>query len=164
MEPETIFSKHKLVSQPELGRQLHRWRVKGERVVFTNGCFDLLHPGHVNYLERARSLGNRLVIGLNTDASVARLKPGRPIVHEQARGAVLAGLACVDALCLFDEDTPLALIEFVKPDVLVKGADYALEDIVGAPFVHSYGGQVQTLPFLEGYSTSAIVQKIKQAG
>ncbi|OGX90422.1 hypothetical protein BEN49_22805 [Hymenobacter coccineus] len=131
-------------------------------VVFTNGCFDLLHLGHVDYLEQARHLGGALVVGLNTDASVSRLKPGRPLQDEQARARILASLAFVDAVVLFGEPTPRALIEAVRPDVLVKGNDYAIDGIVGHEFVLNNGGQVLTVPLVPGYSTSRIVEKIRR--
>jgi D-beta-D-heptose 7-phosphate kinase/D-beta-D-heptose 1-phosphate adenosyltransferase len=131
--------------------------------VFTNGVFDLLHRGHAEYLEDARALGDRLVVGLNTDASVRRLKgPSRPIVGEQDRAALVRALACVDLVVLFDDDTPQRLIEAVKPDVLVKGADYAPADIVGREFVESRGGRVTTVPLREGLSTSELVKRIKE--
>ena len=130
--------------------------------MFTNGCFDLLHLGHVDYLEKARALGNRLVVGLNTDASVSALKPGRPLQNETARARILAALAFVDAVVLFGDPTPLRLIEAVRPDVLVKGDDYALEAIVGHELVQQYGGQVLTVPLVPGYSTSAIVARARQ--
>nr|WP_070743034.1 D-glycero-beta-D-manno-heptose 1-phosphate adenylyltransferase [Hymenobacter coccineus] len=131
-------------------------------MVFTNGCFDLLHLGHVDYLEQARHLGGALVVGLNTDASVSRLKPGRPLQDEQARARILASLAFVDAVVLFGEPTPRALIEAVRPDVLVKGNDYAIDGIVGHEFVLNNGGQVLTVPLVPGYSTSRIVEKIRR--
>lgn len=140
------------------------WRVDGSTVVFTNGCFDLMHPGHLNYLAEARSLGQYLVIGLNTDESVHRLKGShRPIMDEQARALLLASLAFVDLVVPFGEDTPLELIQMLRPDVLVKGADYREEDVVGAQEVRSWGGTVALLPFVEGYSTSAIEAKIKSS-
>jgi len=136
--------------------------VRGERVVLTNGCFDLLHVGHVTYLHEARQLGDRLVVGVNTDASVRRLKgPGRPLVDERARATVLAALASVDAVTLFDEDTPAALIEALLPDVLVKGGDYRVEDVVGADAVQEAGGDVVILPFVHGFSTTGLVESIR---
>lgn len=140
------------------------WKAKGETLVFTNGCFDLLHPGHVDYLYRAKDLGDKLIIGVNTDKSVSQLKgPQRPVQHEQARLQVLAGLACVDALLLFDEPTPIGLITAIQPQVLVKGGDYTLETVVGAQEVIHAGGKVAILPFLEGYSTTALEQRILAA-
>ena len=128
---------------------------QGLKVVFTNGCFDILHRGHVEYLTKAADMGDVLVVGLNTDASVKRLKgEGRPVNNEEARALVLASLGFVDAVVLFDEDTPYELIKTVHPDVLVKGADYQVEDIVGYDIVTSYGGTGATSPLVEGYSSS----------
>jgi len=149
-------------SSEELLKKVKEWKTTGDRIVFTNGCFDLIHPGHVDYLNRARDLGDRLVIGVNTDASVSDLKgPHRPIQHESGRMQVLASLACTDGLVLFSEETPKRLIEEVMPDVLVKGGDYTIETIVGAREVMANGGKVQVISFLEGYSTSALEKKIK---
>jgi len=132
-------------------------------VVFTNGCFDLLHPGHVEFLAEARALGDALVVGLNSDASVRRLKgAGRPWVVEADRAAVLAGLRSVDAVTLFDEDTPLELISALLPDVLVKGGDYDLNGIVGRDAVEKAGGEVRVLPFVEGYSTAEIIARLME--
>jgi rfaE bifunctional protein nucleotidyltransferase chain/domain len=132
-------------------------------VVFTNGVFDLLHPGHVELLEAARREGTALVVGVNSDASARRLGKGdgRPVVGEGARARVLAGLAAVDCVVLFDEDTPLALIQALEPDVLVKGADYSRESIVGADWVEARGGRVVRVPLLAGYSTSALVERLR---
>ena len=151
----------KILTPAELPATLAAWRAAGERVVFTNGCFDLLHLGHVDYLEKARALGDRLVVGLNTDASVSALKPGRPLQDEVSRARILAALAFVDAVVLFGEPTPLALIEQVQPSILVKGDDYTIGGIVGHEFVLSKGGQVLTVPLVAGYSTSAIVAKAR---
>lgn len=149
----------------QAGKRIASWRVNSDRIVFTNGCFDILHPGHVQYLAQARDLGHRLVVGLNSDASVRRLKGNsRPIQDQQARALVLASLASVDAVVIFDEDTPLNLIKAIRPDVLVKGGDWAVEEIVGAKEVRSYGGLVLSLPFSEGHSTSSLILKIKGAG
>ena len=132
-------------------------------VVFTNGCFDLLHPGHVEYLAQARALGDTLVIGLNSDASVRRLNgAGRPLVPEAGRAAMLAGLRSVDAVTLFDEDTPLELIRALLPDVLVKGGDYDLDGIVGRDAVEKAGGDVRVLAFVEGYSTTDILTRLRE--
>lgn len=133
------------------------------RVVFTNGVFDLLHPGHVELLERARAEGDLLVVGVNSDASVRRLGKGseRPLVPEGARARVLAGLAAVDCVVLFDDDTPLELIRALGPDVLVKGADYALDQIVGADLVQSRGGRVVRVPIVAGFSTTSIVERLR---
>lgn len=147
----------------EARAKLELWRAADAKVVFTNGVFDLLHRGHVEYLEEARALGDRLVIGLNTDASVRRLKgASRPIVGERDRAALLGALSCVDLVILFDDDTPQRLIEAVRPHVLVKGGDYAVADIVGREFVESIGGHVATVPLREGLSTSEIVKRIRE--
>lgn len=138
-----------------------RRRGKG-RVVFTNGCFDVLHVGHLRYLEEAKALGDILVVGLNSDASTSRLKgPGRPIVGEEERAELLSALRPVDYVIVFSEDTPLELIKQVKPDVLVKGGDWPIEKIVGADFVLANGGQVKSLSFVEGKSTTDLVDKIR---
>ncbi|HSM36098.1 MAG TPA: D-glycero-beta-D-manno-heptose 1-phosphate adenylyltransferase [Longimicrobiales bacterium] len=136
-------------------------RPRDRRVVFTNGCFDLLHRGHVEYLHGARALGDALVVGLNTDASVRRLKGARrPLVVQEDRALVLAALASVDAVVLFDEDTPRALIAALAPDVLVKGGDYAPEEIVGREEVEAAGGTVRVLPLVKGRSTSALIERL----
>ncbi|ALW84368.1 hypothetical protein AUC43_04250 [Hymenobacter sedentarius] len=155
-----MWTKDKIMTREALPAALANWRAQGCKVVFTNGCFDLLHLGHVDYLEHARHLGDALVVGLNTDASVGALKPGRPIQDEEARARILASLAFVDAVVLFGEPTPLALIELVQPDVLVKGDDYAIDGIVGHESVLNRGGQVLTVPLVPGYSTSRIVERI----
>ena len=140
---------------------LERWRAAGEKIVFTNGVFDLLHRGHAEYLEEARALGDRLVVGINSDASVRRLKgPSRPIVPEVERAELVGALACVDLTVVFGDDTPLKLIEAVRPDVLVKGADWAADEIVGREFVESRGGRVVRVRVREGLSTSAIIERI----
>ena len=145
----------------DLVQQLQTSR-KGRKVVFTNGVFDLLHVGHVRYLQEARALGDLLVVGVNRDASVQKLKgPTRPIQNENDRAEILAALEAVSYTVLFGEDTPAELIEQVKPDVLVKGGDYTIETIVGAPFVISYGGEVRVLQFVDGKSTSKIIAKSK---
>jgi len=137
------------------------WQALGESVVFTNGCFDLLHVGHVRYLNAARALGNHLVVGLNSDASVRRLKgPGRPVTPESERAEILCALVAVDAVILFEEDTPLGLIEAVEPDVLVKGGDWALDAIVGREFVEAHGGRVATIPVVAGRSTSGLIGRL----
>ncbi|GAB3727820.1 D-glycero-beta-D-manno-heptose 1-phosphate adenylyltransferase [Hymenobacter agri] len=155
-----MWTKDKILTREQLPATVEAWRAAGRKVVFTNGCFDLLHLGHVDYLEQARHLGDALVVGLNTDASVGGLKPGRPIQDEAARARILAALAFVDAVVLFGEPTPLALIELVQPDVLVKGDDYAPESIVGYDVVMARGGAVRTVPLVAGYSTSRIVARI----
>lgn len=133
------------------------------RLCFTNGCFDLLHPGHVKYLEDVRALGDFLVVGLNSDASVARLKgPSRPLQDETARAMILCGLRSVDAVVRFDQDTPLELITALQPDLLAKGGDYTLDTVVGREVVEARGGRVVLVPFLPGHSSSAIVDRIRR--
>jgi D-beta-D-heptose 7-phosphate kinase / D-beta-D-heptose 1-phosphate adenosyltransferase len=150
----------KQVDLPTASRMVANWREQGEQVVFTNGCFDILHAGHVSYLAKAKAMGDRLVLGLNSDDSVRRLKgPTRPINSESDRGQVLAGLESIDAIVVFDEDTPLELINSLKPSILVKGADYEVEDVVGAKEVQSWGGEVRLVEFLEGRSTTRIAEK-----
>ena len=142
----------------------NQWRDAGQTVVFTNGCFDILHLGHVDYLEKARNLGHKLVLGINTDASVGRIKgPLRPVVDQYARARLMASLVFVDVVVLFDESTPESLIRAIKPDILVKGNDYSPQNIVGADFVVANGGSVKTIPLVDGYSTSQIIEKIKKA-
>ena len=143
--------------------ELDKLRDSKQKIVFTNGCFDIIHPGHVDILQKAKELGDILIVGLNTDASIAGLKgPRRPIQNLTSRSLVLAGLASVDVIIPFDTPTPLDLIQEIKPDVLVKGGDYQIHEIVGSEFVSHLGGTVTTIPFLEGYSSSAIINKIKQ--
>ena len=142
-----------------------QWRANGGRVVFTNGVFDLLHRGHVDILTAARSLGDALVVGVNTDASVKRLKgPARPVRNESDRAWVLAALESVDAVVLFDEDTPLELIRILMPDVLVKGGDYTAETVVGAQDVIARGGSVVIIPLTPGHSTTSTVQRMRAGG
>jgi len=148
----------------QMQSRLAIWEFKGRKVVFTNGCFDILHLGHIDYLAKAAEMGDKLVIGLNTDASVSRIKgPHRPITDQHSRAILLASLSFVSAVVLFDEDTPYELINAVKPDVLVKGADYKPEEIVGYDIVTAKGGTVETLEYLVGYSTSAIEERIKNS-
>jgi rfaE bifunctional protein nucleotidyltransferase chain/domain len=145
-------------------RQVQEWQARQEQVVFTNGCFDIVHLGHIDYLEKARTKGQRLVVGLNTDASVQRLKgTKRPIVPEYARTRMMASFEFVDLVVLFGEETPKELIETLQPDVLVKGSDYSVANIVGADFVLSKGGKVETIDLVEGFSTTNIIQKIREA-
>jgi rfaE bifunctional protein nucleotidyltransferase chain/domain len=154
---------HKLVDREAAARWVRDLQDRGRKVVFTNGCFDLLHPGHVRYLEEARSLGDALVVGVNTDASVRRLHKGagRPVTPEGDRATVLAALSCVDRLVLFGEDTPLELITALQPDVLVKGGDYTPGEIAGREAVLARGGRVLALPFVPGYSTSGLIDRIR---
>jgi rfaE bifunctional protein nucleotidyltransferase chain/domain len=139
------------------------WKESAQKVVFTNGCFDIMHLGHVDYLEKARNLGDKLVVGLNTDNSVSRFKgPERPLQDQTSRARIMASLQFVDLVVLFDEDTPLNLISELVPNVLVKGSDYLAENIVGADVVKKSGGVVKTIDFVPGYSTTRIVEKIKR--
>ncbi|HEX9615072.1 MAG TPA: D-glycero-beta-D-manno-heptose 1-phosphate adenylyltransferase [Bacteroidota bacterium] len=151
-----------VVTLDELLKIRRRFKQEGKQVVFTNGCFDILHRGHVEYLQKARLLGDVLIVGLNADTSVSRLKgPGRPIIGQDDRAHVLAGLSSVDYVCCFDEETPKKLIESLVPDVLVKGADWAVSDVVGKEAVEAAGGTVQTIEFLPNRSTSRIIEKIQ---
>lgn len=154
--------KRKIFQADELRANLNIWRLLEKKIVFTNGCFDLLHLGHIDYLSKAADMADKLIIGLNSDASTSALKgPSRPIVDQHSRAIMLASLYFVDAVIVFDDPTPLQLIEWIKPDVLVKGADYTIDQIVGSDLVLKYGGDVKTIEYLAGYSTSAIEKKIK---
>lgn len=149
-----------VASLQAVANKVRKLQAAGKKVVFTNGCFDILHSGHIDLLRRARALGDALVVAINTDASVGRMKgPNRPIIPEQERGELLAGLEMVDFVCAFDEDTPLEAIMKVRPDVLVKGADWTA-NIVGQSEVESWGGQVIALPLVEGRSTTGIVERV----
>ena len=153
----------KVYTTDTLQSQITDWSKNDQKIVFTNGCFDLLHLGHVDYLAKARDLGDKLIIGLNTDASVSRIKgPSRPVKDQKSRATILAAMQFVDAVIFFDEETPIDLITWVKPDVLVKGGDYTLEGIVGHEIVLENGGQVKTIDFVEGYSSSKLIDKITQ--
>lgn len=146
----------------ELKHWLAYWNFKDQKVVFTNGCFDILHRGHIDYLAKAAEKGDVLIVGLNTDNSVKRIKgKGRPLQDEESRALTLAALHFVEAVVLFDEDTPENLIKTVQPDVLVKGSDYKAEEIVGYDVVTAKGGNVATIDFLEGYSTTGIINRIR---
>ena len=154
--------RQKIQTFDQIAATVRRWQAAGERVVFTNGCFDLLHFGHLHYLAAARDLGERLVVGLNSAASVRRLKgENRPINDEETRQTMLAALSFVDAVVTFDEDTPFDLIQIVLPNILVKGGDWQPSQIVGADIVLENSGQVLSLPFIEGYSTTRIEEKIR---
>ena len=154
--------KAKIFNRERLENQLAVWRFKDQKIVFTNGCFDLLHLGHIDYLSKAKDHGNVLIVGVNTDASVRRLKgENRPVTDETSRSVIMASLQFVNAVVLFDEDTPYELIKLVQPDVLVKGSDYQPEDIVGYDIVKAKGGEIVTIDFLEGYATTGIIEKIK---
>ena len=159
---ETLTTiKNKLLAREELETKLSEWRSMRETIVFTNGCFDILHRGHVEYLAQASDLGDVLVVGLNTDASVKRLKgESRPVNDEQSRALLLSALQFVDAVVLFGEDTPYELIRQVQPDVLVKGSDYKPEEIVGYDIVTAKGGKVLTIDLVNGFSTTNIINKI----
>lgn len=155
---------HKISTLPDLQKRLAQWRLIGKTIAFTNGCFDILHAGHIASLTEAASHADVLIIGLNADSSINGLKgPGRPINNEDARALLLASLVMVDAVVLFSEPTPLELIVSIKPDVLVKGGDYKVEDIVGAKEVMSWGGQVIVNPIVEGFSTTSIINKIQNS-
>jgi D-glycero-beta-D-manno-heptose 1-phosphate adenylyltransferase len=154
---------HRIYNKKSLAQECNVWRGTQKKLVFTNGCFDILHHGHLDLIAKAADMGNILIVGVNTDASVRTLKgEDRPINHENDRLFQLASLLCVDAVCLFDEPTPLELIQAIKPDVLIKGGDYTIDNIVGADFVMSYGGTVTTIPFVQGYSTSSLIDRIKK--
>ena len=156
------YIKNKIArTQEEASRTLSLWRFKDEKIVFTNGCFDILHRGHIEYLAQAANLGTKLIIGLNSDASVKRLKgENRPVNDENARALALASLIFVDEVILFDSDTPYDLIYYFQPDVLVKGGDYNPEEIVGYDIVKAKNGKIITIDFVEGYSTTSILNKI----
>lgn len=155
----------KIVPLEQLKRNLNVWRMKDLKIVFTNGCFDLLHHGHIDYLSKASDLGDILIIGLNSDFSVKKLDKGknRPIQNENDRALILSALQFVEAITIFHEDTPLELIKIVQPDVLVKGGDWKENEIVGADVVKSKGGTVTVIPFVDGYSTTAIEKRIKNS-
>ena len=155
--------KNKILNADNLKNQLAVWRFQDKKIVFTNGVFDLLHLGHIDYLSKAKDEGNILIVGVNTDASTRRLNKGnnRPITNQESRSSILASLLFVNAVVLFDEDTPYKLIQQIQPNVLVKGSDYKAEDIVGYDIVQAKGGRVVTIDFLEGYSTTAIEERIK---
>jgi rfaE bifunctional protein nucleotidyltransferase chain/domain len=171
--PALEIIQSKIFTRDTLIKPLIVWRFFGKKVVFTNGCFDVLHRGHIDYLAKASDLGGSLVVGINSDASVARQGKGasRPLQDEQTRAMILASLHFVNGVIIFDEDTPADLVNFVKPDVLVKGADYDVNEkdpkskkyIVGSDIVKMSGGEVRTLEYLEGFSTTAIEQKIKNS-
>ena len=158
------ITKNRLVERNQLEAIINRWRLKDEKVVFTNGCFDILHQGHVDYLSKAADLGTKLVVGVNTDDSVKRLgkDANRPIQDEQSRAIIIAALRFVDLVVLFGEETPLDLIEEIQPQVLVKGSDYKIEEIVGYESVIKNGGNVVAIDFLKGFSTTEIVEKAQK--
>jgi D-beta-D-heptose 7-phosphate kinase/D-beta-D-heptose 1-phosphate adenosyltransferase len=151
------MNKDKIVDRARLKDIISRSKSQGKKIVFTNGCFDIIHIGHIRYLREAKNLGDILIIGLNSDNSVSKIKPGRPLIPEEQRAEVLSALYMVDYITIFDEDTPYELIKEIKPDVLVKGSDWGKEDIVGRDIVK----EVHTIPFVEGASTSEIIKKIQ---
>lgn len=154
---------NKIFSRNELVKQVEAWKSAKNKIVFTNGCFDIIHPGHVMYLIKAAELGNKLILGLNTDSSVRRLKgPTRPILQEKERALLLAAFQFIDAVCLFEEDTPYNLIKQIMPDVLVKGKDYKVEQIAGSDIVLQNGGTVETIELVDGFSTTNLIDKIKK--
>lgn len=155
--------KSKIYTLPKLVEQSKVWRNNGEKIVFTNGCFDLLHRGHVEVLANTSDLGDKLIVGLNTDSSIQDLKgKNRPIIDENSRAILLASLQFIDAIVFFSEDTPYHLIETILPDILAKGGDYKVEEIIGHEVVLQNGGEVILVPFIDGFSTTNIVNKIKQ--
>jgi D-beta-D-heptose 7-phosphate kinase/D-beta-D-heptose 1-phosphate adenosyltransferase len=155
--------KDKIYNRIDLARQVERWKLLNKKIVFTNGCFDILHKGHIELLSKAAQLGDILIVGLNADASVKKLKgEDRPVNDENFRSEIMAGLLIVDAVSLFEEDTPYELIETIVPDILVKGGDYKPEDVVGAETVIKNGGNVEIIPLVKGYSTTGIIQKIRE--
>jgi rfaE bifunctional protein nucleotidyltransferase chain/domain len=153
----------KICDLEKMKDQISAWKKEGQKVVFTNGVFDLLHIGHLTYLAKAAELGDKLILGLNSDSSVKRIKgDDRPVNDENSRAALLAALFFVDAVVLFSEDTPINVITTLMPDILVKGADYTVDNIVGAKEVIANGGEVKTINFVEGYSSTSIIQKIRK--
>ena len=159
-----MFYRSKIVTLDALKALRKTWAEAGEKVVFTNGCFDILHRGHVDYLNKAADLGTRLIVAVNSDSSVTTIKsPSRPIQDQVSRSEIIASLGCVDAVIIFNEDTPYELLKEIVPDILVKGADYKPEEIVGYDIITQNGGKVLTLDFLPGYSTSLIEKKIKES-
>lgn len=161
MDYQSFIGNKIIRKKEELECTLSQWRFKSEKIVFTNGCFDILHRGHVEYLTKAAALGSKLVIGLNTDASVKRLKgESRPINDQEARAIILSSLIFTDRIIFFEEDTPLELIRYIQPDILVKGSDYKPENIVGYDIVKAKGGEVITIDLTEGFSTTAILERV----
>lgn len=153
----------KIFSQDQLSISILNWKKENKKIVFTNGCFDLIHKGHIEYLARAKSFGDKLIIGLNSDNSVKRLKgEQRPINTQEARALLLASFVFTDAVVVFDEDTPEKIIQLYSPDVLVKGGDYKYNEIVGAEYVTNHGGKVEIIPFVEGYSSTNIIKNISK--
>jgi D-beta-D-heptose 7-phosphate kinase/D-beta-D-heptose 1-phosphate adenosyltransferase len=158
--PDAAAAKRAL-SKSELLERLRWWRLSNKKIVFTNGCFDILHEGHLTFLQEAAALGDVLIVGINSDDSVARLKgPGRPVVPQRSRAAVLSALGCVSCVTIFDADTPEGLIEIIQPDILVKGGDYKVEDIVGRDIVEARNGRVITIPLVPVISTTILVERL----
>ena len=156
--------KNKIFSVENLKLQVDKWKVSGERVVFTNGCFDIIHQGHIEVLARTADLGTKLIIGLNSDSSIQKLKgENRPIIQQQSRAILLASFSFVDAVILFSEDTPINLISTLLPDVLAKGGDYEIETIVGHEIIQKNGGKVVLVPFIDGFSSTTIIEKIRNS-
>lgn len=156
---------NKILSLPDLQRRVMQWRIVHKKIVFTNGCFDMLHPGHIASLEEAANKGDYLVVGLNADVSVKKIKgDNRPVNNENSRALILASLSMVDAVVIFSEETPLEIIESIMPDVLVKGGDYKIENIAGAKEVIAAGGSVFLNPIVEGFSTTSIINKLGNTG
>ena len=154
----------KIFSIESLKSQVNVWKEEGSKIVFTNGCFDIIHKGHIEVLSRTADLGDKLIVGLNSDSSIRKLKgTNRPIMDENSRAILLAALSCVDAIILFSEDTPLNLINSLNPDVLAKGGDYKINTIVGHEIVQKNGGEVILVPFVDGSSSSNIIEKIKNS-
>ena len=159
------YINQKIMEFSPLLRQLNRWRLLSDKIVFTNGCFDILHRGHIEYLASAADFGNRLIIGLNSDSSVKKLKgQDRPVNTQADRALALASLHFVDAVVVFEAETPLELIKAIKPQILVKGGDYTLYTVVGTKEVESYGGKLEIIPFTKGYSTTGLLNKLKNSG
>ena len=155
---------NKIFSDEKIRRQVDTWRSSAEKIVFTNGCFDIIHRGHIEVLARAADLGDKLIVGLNSDISIQQLKgEGRPIIKEDARAILLAALDFIDAIVLFSEETPLDLITTLKPDILAKGGDYKIDTIVGHKIVQENGGEVILIPFIDGFSSTNIINKIKNS-
>ncbi|NCD69826.1 D-glycero-beta-D-manno-heptose 1-phosphate adenylyltransferase [Mucilaginibacter sp. R11] len=153
---------NKVCTLPALLQKVAQWKADGQKLVFTNGVFDLIHTGHITYLAQAAELGDKLIIGLNSDASVKRLKgESRPVNHQDSRALLLSAFFFIDAIVIFGEDTPANLINAIMPDILVKGGDYTIENIVGAKEVMANGGEVKTINFVEGYSSTSIINKIR---
>ena len=151
----------KIKNKKELKTVIDKLRKQGKRIAFTNGCFDLLHYGHIKYLQDAKRSADILVLGLNSDVSVNKIKgKNRPLNKQDDRARVLSALSCADYVCIFSQPTPLKLIELVRPDILIKGGDWKIDKIVGADFVKSYGGKVKVIPYLKGYSTTGLIKKI----